>query len=153
MSDFKQLEEKYDEEKNSLLKEKIRLKDELDQIRNEKIYYKQKADLLSFNKVADKERKINSELQLVESNLISVKTKLDQLQKEKERLERKRKQKEKQKQIKKQMDDVLRYVGQGKTRSEAAGLVGIKESKIFNWFNEGKLGTNPKRKSQKRTFY
>ena len=34
MSDFKQLEEKYDEEKNSLLKEKIRLKDELDQIRN-----------------------------------------------------------------------------------------------------------------------
>ena len=40
MSDFKQLEEKYDEEKNSLLKEKIRLKDELDQIRNEKIYYK-----------------------------------------------------------------------------------------------------------------
>lgn len=149
MSDFKQLEKKYDEEKNSLLKEKIRLKDELDQINNEKIIYKQKADLLSFNKAADKERKINSELLLVESNLISVKTKVDQLQKEKDKLERKQKQKEKQKQIKKQMNEVLRYVRQGKTRSEAAGLVGIKESRILNWYNEGKLGTN----SNTRYFY
>ena len=142
MSDFKQLEEKYDEEKNSLLKEKIRLKDELDQIKNEKIYYKQKADLLSFNKVADKEHEIKNDLQLVESDLIAVKNKIDQLQKEKANLERKRKQKEKQKQIKKQMNEVLKYIRQGKNRSEAAELVGIKESKILNWYNEGKLGTN-----------
>ena len=42
--------------------------------------------------------------------------------------------------IKKQMRDVLFYMHQGKTRSQAAALSGISLSKISNWYNEGKSG-------------
>ena len=118
MSKFKQREEQYNNEINALIKEKNRLKGELDQIQNDKIHYKQKADLLSFNRAVNKEKKINRDLNLVISDLATLEAKLKKLKREekqeKDRLERKRKHEEKQRKTRRLMDDVLRYMKQGK---------------------------------------
>lgn len=54
--------------------------------------------------------------------------------------QRKRKEKENRQKIKKQMRDVLFYMYQGKSRSQASALSGVPLSKISNWYNEGKSG-------------
>ncbi len=54
--------------------------------------------------------------------------------------ERKRKENEKRQKIKRQMQDVLFYMYQGKTRSQASSLSGVPLSRISNWYNEGKNG-------------
>lgn len=146
MSKLKQLELQYEKEKTELSNEKIRLKGELDQVRIDKTHYKIKADIPAFNNAVNNEKQINHKLQMIESDLISLEKKINKLKQEekheKDKLERERKQKEKQKQTRIQMDSVLRYIKQGKTRNEAAKLVGIKEYKISHWCREGELGTN-----------
>ena len=54
--------------------------------------------------------------------------------------ERRRKENEKRQKIKDDMNRVLRYMRQGKTRAQASSLSGIPLSRISNWYNEGKEG-------------
>ena len=49
---------------------------------------------------------------------------------------------EKQQETKRQMNEILRLMRQGKTRSQAASIAGIPLSRINHWYREGSIGTN-----------
>lgn len=141
MSEVEQLKEQLNDEKLKFQKEKFILEDELDQIKNDKVYHRRKNDFISLDKAVKREREIKHELQSYESKLFALESKIHNAEQEEkiqeQNLHRKNGQKEKQKLVKKQMADVLKYMEEGKTRSQAAQLVGIPESRIVHWCHEG----------------
>ena len=144
MSNVKNLEQKIATEKRSILKEKYALQDELDQIQKDKFNFKRKGDIPALDKAILREHEIKSELKSFENRIPSLKA---QLKKEKQKenakkakFERIKKDKEKQRKTKKQMNAVLRYMRQGKTRPQAAVSAGIPLSRIAHWYSEGKQG-------------
>ena len=144
MSKVKNLEQKIKTEKLSILKEKYALQDELEQIQKDKFDFKRKGDIPSLDKAVLREREIKSKLKSLENRIPSLEAQLKQ-EKQKEnaqkaKSERIKKDKEKQRKTKKQMNAVLRYMRQGKTRPQAAVSAGIPLSRIAHWYNEGKQG-------------
>jgi len=140
-----ELEQKIEREKRNVLKETYLLEDEIEQLRQDKFSYKRKGDYYSLEKANAKEKELEHKLNSIKSRIPSLEAQLRNAKAEEKRandnIERKRKQRQKQQETKSQMNNVLRVMRHGKTRSQAAQALDIPISRINHWNREGVVGT------------
>lgn len=145
MSRVTELEQKIEREKRNVLKETYLLEDEIEQLRQDKFSYKRKGDYYSLEKANAKEKELEHKLNSIKSRIPSLEAQLKRAKDEEKRandqVERKRKQRQKQQETRSQMNNVLRVMRQGKTRSQAAQTLDIPLSRINHWYREGVVGT------------
>ena len=146
MSKVIELEQKIEQEKRNIQRQKYLLEDEINQIEQDKFDYKRKGDYNALDKANLKQRELRHKLDSLKSGIPSLEAqlrdaKLEEKQ-EQERVERQRQQRQKEQETKSQMNSVLRVMRQGKTREEAAEISGIPLSRINHWYREGVTGTN-----------
>ena len=145
MSRVTELEQKIEREKRNVLKETYLLEDEIEQLRQDKFSYKRKGDYYSLEKANAKEKELEHKLNSIKSRIPSLEAQLRNAKAEEKRandnIERKRKQRQKQQETRSQMNNVLRVMRQGKTRSQAAQTLDIPLSRINHWYREGVVGT------------
>ena len=146
MSKVTELEEKIQQAKRQVLKEKYSLEDELEEIVQEKFAYKRKGDYAALEKANLREKEIKNKLNSLKNRVPSLEAQLKKAKEEESRQfnrnQNKRRQLEKQNTVKKLMNSILREMRQGKTRSQAAQSVGIPISRVSHWVREGKQGVS-----------
>ena len=146
MSKVSELEQKIEQEKRNIQRQKYLLEDEINQIEQDKFGYKRKGDYNALDKANLKQRELRHKLDSLKSGIPSLEaqlraTKLEE-KREQEILERQRQQRQKEQETRSQMNSVLRVMRQGKTRKQAAEISGVPLSRINHWYREGVTGTN-----------
>ena len=146
MSKVTEMEQKIEQEKRNIQKQRYLLEDEINQIEQDKFDYKRKGDYNALDKANLKQRELKHKFDTLKSGIPSLEAQLRaaklEEKREQNRLERQRQQRQKEHETRSQMNSVLRVMRQGKTREQAAASLGIPLSRINHWYHEGVTGTN-----------